>query len=189
MFLLFVPWRSSNNKVCVEVLQFSGNDGLDRLCVSACVYVWGTIFFFLIYVWITCFQPDTHIVTHTHTHTLRGCQFVECVFTTVVSIMLMLALLKNQNMNTFVWQKMNRDWKANDRCVISENIPVFIISQKKWKQFIVSLWRAFLLVFILIFRLTRWTVDLFGVWFSKNISKQASKHFTFLFFIVPATEW
>lgn len=44
--------------------------------------------------------------------------------------MFILPLLKNQNMNLKMNKKVNRDWKANDRCVTSENIPVFTITQK-----------------------------------------------------------
>lgn len=56
---------------------------------------------------------------------------------------------ENQNINTLA--KVSRDGKANDRRIISENIPVFNSSFKKWKQSIVDLWRAFTLVFTFVF--------------------------------------
>lgn len=86
-----------------------------------------------------CFQPDTHIVSHTHTHNLLR----QCDFTTVVSIMFMLALLKNQNKNlneTGRWTGIEKPMTDASYLKTFQ----FLSSFKKWKRFIVSLWRAFL---------------------------------------------
>ena len=72
-------------KVGVEVLQC-------RVAMSGIDCVWEYSRY--IYDFSLVFSASrTH--THTHTHTLLR----RCVFTTVVSIMFMLALLKNQNKN------------------------------------------------------------------------------------------
>lgn len=77
-------------KVCVEVLQFRvmGYFVWDRLCVNIC----GTILFNVFSLIV--FTP-THILSHT--------LCLHCIFTTVVSIMFILALLKNQNKNK-IWR-------------------------------------------------------------------------------------
>lgn len=100
-------------KVGVEVLQC-------RVTMGGIDCVWE----YSRYIYDFCLSVFS--LTYTHTHTLLR----RCVFTTVVSIMFMLALLKNQNKKFKGNRKLNRDWKANDRCVKSANIPVFIIIQK-----------------------------------------------------------
>lgn len=114
-------------KVGVEVLQCRVTmGGID------CVWEYSRYIYDFCF---KCFQPHVH----THTHTLLR----RCVFTTVVSIMFMLALLKNQNKNL----KETGSWTGIEKPMTDVwNLQTFqfLSSFKKWKQSIVSLWRAFL---------------------------------------------